>query len=508
MADKKEKKSVAKTLQTVIITIAVIAVAAGSVAYGIHFVMKNEGIYELDDKRESTSIVIPVGKKSDPAYATPYDKDIVIGFSDYMESVTDMTSDSDAAKLNVKTTIGIPSGSVVCEDDAFRKDLLFASKSVCSNIEKNYYPPFNGVFGQPNEDGQNPVYVLKDKDLIYAVITEGAPDEEEFTSLLPENVKVVSDEEYEAAADKEYLIRESEIADYVKSLSEVKDADDYYYVKLSAKTGTLEQVLDSDRGLTFRIAENMRALQAMEADIAGEMQSQMNVNCKSLEIFARINRFTDRLDFIEYTCKYDIDAASTFTGKLEKYASQSFSFEYDRKTRVDVQYAGLTLNDDVMYIELGDEKEIPCIFNTEEEDEQTAVYQWKSENPEIAEVTENGFVTSKKISSEPVRMLGHAEYLGRSYDVVCNVYVIKPVENIILDEKTLSLKVGETHPLTYKLEPEDATITDALWFTEQDGEVVSVDENGVVTAVGAGTATVYAVSKNEHFKSSCIVTVE
>ena len=51
------------------------------------------------------------------------------------------------------------------------------------------------------------------------------------------------------------------------------------------------------------------------------------------------------------------------------------------------------------------------------------------------------------------------------------------------------------------------TVRTVSWFTT-DENVATVDENGTVTAVGPGKATVYALSDDMYYRSSCEVTVE
>ncbi len=56
-------------------------------------------------------------------------------------------------------------------------------------------------------------------------------------------------------------------------------------------------------------------------------------------------------------------------------------------------------------------------------------------------------------------------------------------------ERTISLNVGDSYPLYYTIEPETASDKSVTW-TSSDSSVATVDKNGVVTAVGGGTAAV------------------
>lgn len=62
------------------------------------------------------------------------------------------------------------------------------------------------------------------------------------------------------------------------------------------------------------------------------------------------------------------------------------------------------------------------------------------------------------------------------------------VTSIALDKDNISLKVNETATLAATVAPTDATYKDVTWYS--DNKKVATVENGVVKAVGAGTATI------------------
>ena len=78
-----------------------------------------------------------------------------------------------------------------------------------------------------------------------------------------------------------------------------------------------------------------------------------------------------------------------------------------------------------------------------------------------------------------------------------------PATGVTLDKTTLSLTEGESATLTATVEPENATDKAIVW-TSSDNAVATV-ENGVVTAVKAGTSTITAACGSA--KAECTVTV-
>ena len=85
------------------------------------------------------------------------------------------------------------------------------------------------------------------------------------------------------------------------------------------------------------------------------------------------------------------------------------------------------------------------------------------------------------------------------------VEVILPLESISLTSSASELMVGETANLTVKYTPE-GTNQKGVTYTSSDEKVATVS-NGVVTAVGKGTATITATGAN-NTTSSVIITVK
>lgn len=78
-------------------------------------------------------------------------------------------------------------------------------------------------------------------------------------------------------------------------------------------------------------------------------------------------------------------------------------------------------------------------------------------------------------------------------------------ESISLDKSELSLKVGESSPLTATVLPSNATDKSVSW-TSSDESVAKISAGGTVTAISAGTATVTASCGG--LAATCAVTVE
>lgn len=79
------------------------------------------------------------------------------------------------------------------------------------------------------------------------------------------------------------------------------------------------------------------------------------------------------------------------------------------------------------------------------------------------------------------------------------------VTSITLSSTTMNLEVGQKSQLTATVKPDNATNKTVTWTTS-DAKVATVDNNGVVTAVGKGTATITAAADGK--TAACKVTVK
>ena len=79
-----------------------------------------------------------------------------------------------------------------------------------------------------------------------------------------------------------------------------------------------------------------------------------------------------------------------------------------------------------------------------------------------------------------------------------------PVTEVSLDLTELTLNIGESKKLTATVKPDDATYKAVTW-TSADPAVASVDENGKVTALSAGTTVITARAGEK--SATCTVTV-
>lgn len=93
-----------------------------------------------------------------------------------------------------------------------------------------------------------------------------------------------------------------------------------------------------------------------------------------------------------------------------------------------------------------------------------------------------------------------------SKEVALNVKSV-PVTGVTLDKQTLELYTGDSQPLTATVQPANATNKNVTWSSDNE-KVATVDANGNVTAVAAGTATITVTTADGGHTATCKVTVK
>jgi len=82
-----------------------------------------------------------------------------------------------------------------------------------------------------------------------------------------------------------------------------------------------------------------------------------------------------------------------------------------------------------------------------------------------------------------------------------------PVTSITLNYEELTLIPGDTITLVATVQPDDATNKTVTWTSNRPG-VVTVNEEGLITAVANGEATIIATTRDGNKIVSCMITVD
>lgn len=160
----------------------------------------------------------------------------------------------------------------------------------------------------------------------------------------------------------------------------------------------------------------------------------------------------------------------------------------------------VTINPPTLTLSAGGTYELQCNVYPNAELAQQAV--WTSSDETIAKVDARGVVTALSQGTAQIE----ASVEGGS--ATCKVTVTEvAVELISIEprELTIGKAPGYTKQLTAKILPEAAAGVTLTW-NSSDQAVVTVDENGIATPVGAGKATITVEAGGKY--GECYVTVE
>ncbi|MBP3552798.1 MAG: Ig domain-containing protein [Bacteroidaceae bacterium] len=127
---------------------------------------------------------------------------------------------------------------------------------------------------------------------------------------------------------------------------------------------------------------------------------------------------------------------------------------------------------------------------------------WKSSDASIATVSSSGVV--KAIGAGTATITATAGGKSATCQVTVEENVVE-VTAVTLSSTELSLTVGESHSLTAKVLPENATDKSVTWKSS-DASIATVSSSGAVKAIGAGTATITATAGGK--SATCQVTVK
>ena len=131
---------------------------------------------------------------------------------------------------------------------------------------------------------------------------------------------------------------------------------------------------------------------------------------------------------------------------------------------------------------------------------------WSSDKTEVATVGGDGRVTALKAGEAVVTVT--TEDGGRT--ATCKVTVkakAVPVTGVEVNPWAVTLSVRGTSKLSYTIRPADATNQNVKWESESPS-VATVDSEGNVQGVAAGTAKICVTTEDGGFKSYCTVTVK
>ena len=177
-------------------------------------------------------------------------------------------------------------------------------------------------------------------------------------------------------------------------------------------------------------------------------------------------------------------AVDTLTGKTEEASDDADPLSTSNETRLEEFFVVADRNT----VTVGDKTKVSVTIKPDNYPNKDVT--WTTSDSDVAEVDENGVVTTKKVGTVTITATLKSDATVTSSTTIA-VEAVKVNKITITGYTQEYLEVGGNNvTLGTTIEPEDAVNKDIIW-SSSNPEVATV-ENGVVTAVAQGTTTITA----------------
>ena len=168
-----------------------------------------------------------------------------------------------------------------------------------------------------------------------------------------------------------------------------------------------------------------------------------------------------------------------------------------------VPVSGISLNKTATILNVGETEQLTAIVLPDDASNQNV--SWASSNPGMVEVSQSGMLTTVSPGVATITVTTEDGGFTATCEVTVNAATVA-VTGITLNLTELTKKVGDAPvSLVVTIAPENATEKSVSWTTT-NASAATVN-NGEVSFVGVGNATIMATTQDGGFAASCEVTV-
>ena len=197
----------------------------------------------------------------------------------------------------------------------------------------------------------------------------------------------------------------------------------------------------------------------------------------------------------------DVTAVSTGTTTLIAMNSENYVLAFCKITVVQ-RATEITLDQTQLTVKLN--REVVRLKATLAPENTTSTELiWTSTDTNVAVVDETGLVTLKSPGTTYISVKPK-EAASDQVRAECRLTVVQSATSLSFAEKELTLAIGEEKQIGYTLQPENST-TVITWNT-MNAEVATVNNTGMVTAVGVGQTYITAVTE-EGYVATCLIKI-
>lgn len=310
--------------------------------------------------------------------------------TEYIYDLTKQAENNKFIKVNSYTDVSIDDGSVIVTDkngnskDNDKNIFTYAKKYFISLVDEIYGDDVTGVFGE--NTGIKPLVEFSSVDSLTSAFSVGQVDENG-ENLLNEDGTVVD--------------------------------GDFYFITFEIDG---KSVIDNKEKTTFCVEDLREKTKEIKSQIDKYCEiNGVNVTPESFFVNAKVNRFTDKIEYIEIKRNYTVSGNYNFIDSLSAFGEKNIVFNYSVTHRFEYFYAGVDIAESEITIAEG--KESAVTVNAVIEDYSDYTVRFISSDESIATVDEMGYVKGVKTSEKPVTITVELEYLGETFTDECVVYI-------------------------------------------------------------------------------------
>ncbi len=158
----------------------------------------------------------------------------------------------------------------------------------------------------------------------------------------------------------------------------------------------------------------------------------------------------------------------------------------------------ITINHQIYYLGINKFAYLEATVSTPNATNQNVA--WTSSDEDVVTVNQKGKITGHKLGTATITATALD---GSKVEATCDVQVVVPASSVTVNYNTLALLVGQTKKTKVSIKPDNATFKTAIWSTS-DGDIAVVDDDGLIIAKKAGSATITAEAKDNSGKKALI----
>ncbi|MCQ2484561.1 MAG: Ig-like domain-containing protein, partial [Clostridia bacterium] len=191
--------------------------------------------------------------------------------------------------------------------------------------------------------------------------------------------------------------------------------------------------------------------------------------------------------------KFRLEAMSD--GEEEALANNEYDVIY-----APIAVEGITLNTSTLSLEYGQTAQL--VATVYPSNAYNKGVHFVSDSTDVATVDDNGNITTVGNGTAIITAItDDGDYIAQ-----CQVTVSVKVTSVDLDQKNITVNVGNTITINADVTPDAASDKTVKW-TSSDNTIATVDDNGTVRGVKTGTATITAKTNDGGFEACCTVNV-